>query len=86
MRRYSRCARRGQCGFHYVYEPMRQIGGDLLFVFPPSHQHQNDGVGAEPRRPRRHRPRHRGRGSQSTASSASLSVCSSTIRRPPGKA
>src|SRR6185295_15808135 len=32
--------------FHYVYEPMRQIGGDLLFVFPPSHQHQDDGVGA----------------------------------------
>jgi serine phosphatase RsbU (regulator of sigma subunit) len=35
---------RGPVRFHYVYEPMRQIGGDLLFVFPPSHQHQDDGV------------------------------------------
>jgi serine phosphatase RsbU (regulator of sigma subunit) len=32
--------------FHYVYEPMRQIGGDLLFVFPPSHERPTGGVSA----------------------------------------
>ena len=36
----------GPVRLHYVYEPMRQIGGDLLFVFPPSHQHEQDGVSA----------------------------------------
>src|SRR5262249_4586108 len=34
----------GPVRFHYIYEPMRQIGGDLLFVFPPSHLHEAEGV------------------------------------------
>lgn len=31
----------GPVRVHYVYEPMREIGGDLLFVYPPAESEVN---------------------------------------------